>query len=270
MDAGFCVLRGIVELAARGVFASAVIKKKGGWPSGVDGAEMDAAVAQLLHGSTRAKRGLFETKNAAGEIVRIPFLLSATKDSKYTLKQMSTYGTTNLPVGPEVRRRSVATTFRHCVVDYNYYTGRNAVDIHNNKRQHDRPLEEVMHTHAWKDRVFAHLVNTSEVNACFAFNHFVAPLEATEPLRTLRAFRAAIIDEIFQEFVTRSSAAPKHALRIIPAHSTYEHGEWQHTLSSEAPQRHCRLCSAKTRYYCICDATKSVCRCCFLTHAACV
>ena len=99
MDAGFCVLRGIVELAARGVFASAVIKKKGGWPSGVDGAEMDAAVAQLPHGSTRAKRGLFETKNAAGEIVHIPFLLSATKDSKYTLKQMSTYGTTNLPVG---------------------------------------------------------------------------------------------------------------------------------------------------------------------------
>ena len=48
MDSGFCVLEAIVALFRdKGVYSSAVIKKRRYWPKGIDGAAMDAAVAGL-------------------------------------------------------------------------------------------------------------------------------------------------------------------------------------------------------------------------------
>ena len=42
MGSGFCVSRGIVELARKGVYRSLLIKKKKYWPKGVPGAAIDA------------------------------------------------------------------------------------------------------------------------------------------------------------------------------------------------------------------------------------
>lgn len=40
LDSGFCVLKGIVELMKRGVFASALIKKRRYWPKDVPGEDI--------------------------------------------------------------------------------------------------------------------------------------------------------------------------------------------------------------------------------------
>jgi hypothetical protein len=41
LDSGFCVLRGIVELQKKGVFAAAVIKMRKYWPKYVPGDAID-------------------------------------------------------------------------------------------------------------------------------------------------------------------------------------------------------------------------------------
>ena len=40
LDSGFCVLKGIVELKKKGVFASALIKKRRYWPKYINGDEI--------------------------------------------------------------------------------------------------------------------------------------------------------------------------------------------------------------------------------------
>jgi hypothetical protein len=42
MDSGFCVLKGLVQLASVGVYASAVIKTRRYWPKYIDGAAIDS------------------------------------------------------------------------------------------------------------------------------------------------------------------------------------------------------------------------------------
>ena len=45
LDSGFCVLRGIVELRKKGVFAGALIKKRRYWPKYIDGEKIDSYFA---------------------------------------------------------------------------------------------------------------------------------------------------------------------------------------------------------------------------------
>ena len=42
LDSGFCVLRAIIELKKRGVYVSALIKKRKCWPKYIDGGSIDA------------------------------------------------------------------------------------------------------------------------------------------------------------------------------------------------------------------------------------
>jgi hypothetical protein len=60
LDSGFCVLKGIVELKKRGVFASALVKKRRFWPKYIRGNDIkrhfkEKKWGQQKHGVGRLK-----------------------------------------------------------------------------------------------------------------------------------------------------------------------------------------------------------------------
>ena len=57
LDSGFCVLKALVELRKKGLYSSAVIKKRRYWPSLVPGDKIDAKFKELEVGATELLRG---------------------------------------------------------------------------------------------------------------------------------------------------------------------------------------------------------------------
>ena len=92
LDSGFRVLKGIIELRKKGVFASALIKKWQYWPKYIKGDAIQA---------------LFENKNVgdadswAGTLDNIPFHVYTMKEPDYVMSLMSTYGTNDRDNGKE-------------------------------------------------------------------------------------------------------------------------------------------------------------------------
>ena len=84
LDSGFCVLKGIIELRKKGVFASALIKKRRYWPKYIKGDDIKAH---------------FDNKNVggadswAGTLDNIPFHVYTMKEPDYVMSLMSTYVT---------------------------------------------------------------------------------------------------------------------------------------------------------------------------------
>ncbi|KAL7578819.1 hypothetical protein ACA910_016040 [Epithemia clementina (nom. ined.)] len=84
LDSGFCVLKGIIELRKKGVFASALIKKRRYWPKYIRGEEIRAHFDGKDVGATDSWRG---------ELDNTPFHIYAMKEPEYVMSLMSTYGT---------------------------------------------------------------------------------------------------------------------------------------------------------------------------------
>ena len=83
LDSGFCVLKGIVELRRRGVFASALIKKRRYWPKHIKGDEIRDHFVQREVGDVDALPGIMDG---------VSFHVYAMKEPNYVLSLMSTYG----------------------------------------------------------------------------------------------------------------------------------------------------------------------------------
>ena len=83
LDSGFCVLRALVELRKRGVFAHALIEKRKYWPKYIKGDEIKAHFEGLEVGTADAIKGTLD---------QIPFHVFAMKEPDYTMIVMSTYG----------------------------------------------------------------------------------------------------------------------------------------------------------------------------------
>ena len=84
LDSGFCVLKGIIELKKRGVFASALIKKRKYWPKHIKGDDIKA------HFDGKDDRDCDSWK---GVMEEVPFHVYAMKEPDYVMSLMSTYGT---------------------------------------------------------------------------------------------------------------------------------------------------------------------------------
>ena len=95
LDSGFCVSRAIIELKKRGVFASALIKKRRYWPKYVDGDEIDK------HFENKA---ISHADSLPGKMHDIPFHIFGMKEPDYVMKLMSTYGTNELQAGHPTQR----------------------------------------------------------------------------------------------------------------------------------------------------------------------
>eukprot|EP00957_Ditylum_brightwellii_P178154 13569203-Ditylum_brightwellii.AAC.1 len=84
MDSGFCVLRGIVELAKRGAYASAMIKKRQYWPKYIQGDDMKEHFKDKSVGDIDALPGMLDD---------IPFHIFCLKEEDYVMMLMRSYGT---------------------------------------------------------------------------------------------------------------------------------------------------------------------------------
>ena len=131
LDSGFCVLKGIIELRKKGVFASALIKKRRYWPKFIRGDDIKAHFDNKEVGAT---------DSWAGELDNIPFHVYAMKEPDYVMSLMSTYGTNNRDNGKETRHNwkvgggAWSTSFRYPEVVHNHFLYRHAVDDHNGKQ----------------------------------------------------------------------------------------------------------------------------------------
>ena len=94
IDLGFCVLEAIIELCKKGVFASALIKKRQYWQKYFRGKEIKEHFAEKEIGATNSW---------AGKMDDVPFHVFSMKESDYVMSLMSTYGT-NERCGWEVCR----------------------------------------------------------------------------------------------------------------------------------------------------------------------
>ena len=97
LDGGFCVLKGIVELKKRGVYASALIKKQKYWPKYIKG----DAIKQHFD-----DKDVGDCDSWKGNMDEVPFHVYAMKEPDYVMSLMSTYGT-NLRNGKETSREWV-------------------------------------------------------------------------------------------------------------------------------------------------------------------
>ena len=84
LDSGFCVLKAIVELKKKGVFAASLIKKRRYWSKIIPGEEIIQHFANKEIGFADAIKGTMDG---------ISFYIHAMKEPDYTMILMSTYGT---------------------------------------------------------------------------------------------------------------------------------------------------------------------------------
>ena len=127
LGSGFCVLKGIIELRKKGVFASALIKKRRYWPKYI---KVDAIKA------------LFENKDVgdadswAGTLDNFPFHVYAMKEPDYVMSLMSAYGTNDSDNRKETKRdwkegpMMKSVTFKYPEVIHNNFMFQHAVDDH--------------------------------------------------------------------------------------------------------------------------------------------
>ena len=93
LDSRFCVLKGIDELKKRGVYASALIKKRRYWPKYIKRDDIKHHFTDREVGDCDSWKGCMDEVN---------FCVYAMKELDYVMSLMSTYGT-NLQTGKETQ-----------------------------------------------------------------------------------------------------------------------------------------------------------------------
>ena len=172
LDSGFCVMKGIVELYKRGVYAGAVIKKRRYWPKHVPGDAIDAYMNS---------KNIGDTASLTGNLDGVDYTIFAMKEPDYTSKIMANYGNLHSDDRWEERSRRetmedgsiVKKYFKYILPFQNHFTWRHCVDDHNNHRHQVPSIEGTWKTITWENRVFAFILAISEVNCWLAVRYFV-------------------------------------------------------------------------------------------------
>ena len=139
LDSGFRVLKGIVELKKRGVYASALIKKRRYWPKYIKGDDIK---------SHFDGKDVGDCDSWKGQMDEVDFHVYAMKEPDYVMSIMSTYGT-NQRTGKETQRELVGggrKKFSYPKVIGNHFLYQHSVDDHNNKRHSPISIEEIWAT----------------------------------------------------------------------------------------------------------------------------
>lgn len=125
LDSGFCVLKAIIELKKKGVYASALIKKRRQWPRDVPGDDINCHFDGKEVGHTDQLPGISDGT---------PFDIM--KEPNYVMMLMSKYGSLIEPPDAKADYRGSheennLTMFKYMEVISNHYQFRGAVDEHN-------------------------------------------------------------------------------------------------------------------------------------------
>ena len=95
IDSGFCVLKGLIKLRKKGVFACAVIKKRRYWPAMVPYKDMEDHFGRVYVGETYAIQG---------KVDDVIYDLWGMKDPNY---EMSMMATVDVLLADETRKETV-------------------------------------------------------------------------------------------------------------------------------------------------------------------
>ena len=259
LDSGFCVLRGIVELRRRGVFACALIKKRRYWPTLVPGDAMERHFSTMNVGEVDAIEGSLDG---------ISYTLWGMKEPDYIMRMMATGGPlTATPKCKHTTRRVENSTvaFQYtCPYDW-HFRYRHAVDDHNNLRHGLPSLEDTWVTVRWPVRVFTFLLALTETNLYLALRFFVYVGAQKKNLPKYLDFRRnlawAFIDNPHLPKEPAEPLSPfftqlvDHTLQTAPPHARiYMNRKWVTDAKTRYPQFTCSvpLCKKTIRTYCAC------------------
>lgn len=280
LDSGFCVLRALIELAKKGVFASALIKKRRFWPKYVDGVAIQEKFRLKEPGYTDRLPGIWQG---------IPFDIFAMKEPDYVLMMMSTYGALIEDPREKLSRRSwvneqqeiSSVEFKYKEVIGNHFRYRGAVDEHNSKR-HDGgggagiSLERSWRTMRWENRVFAFILAVCEVNAFLARAYFFKASEKQIDFKKKLCFDLiTYIDDVRnagEETPMRRSTRrnANHRLEKAPPYHKFFEGKWQKMAANKYQTYKCKHDGCKKRIRTVCSCSRDIWRCesCFAVHYA--
>ena len=268
LDSGFCVLKGIVELRKKGIFAAALIKKRRYWPRYIKGDKIKKYFEDKAVGTVDAMKGKLD--DVAVEI-------HCLKEPDYTMMLMASYGTMEL-IGEDKKRTyiqnnvSIEKTIKYPELVYNHFQYRDAVDAHNSSRMYPIALEETWKTTRWPCRVFCFLLAVTEVNCRLAFTKiYNQPEMSQQEFRKL--FSRALLHNKhlcqYEPSGKRKSnriSQPDHCLVSLPKNRTFRKSSIVFTKTAYI-QLVCSGCGqCRIRTYCPCTPGKVICSSCFADH----
>lgn len=129
LDSGFCVLKAIIALKKKGVYSSALIKKRPYWPRYIKGDKIKSDFENETVGVSKRLPGVLEGEK---------FDIFCLKEPDYVMSLMSTYGSLNTRKEQKISNRKVngeKSQFHNTEVIGNHYKYRDTVDAHNSKRR---------------------------------------------------------------------------------------------------------------------------------------
>ena len=275
LDSGFCVVKGIAELAKKGVYAGALTKKKRYWPKGVPGDDIIAHMVDKAVGEIDALRMMVDGTSMH---------MYAMKDTDYTMMIMSSYSC--LDHNDEHNTKWVwMEDGKQKIITFNYpepmsihFKFRHQVDDHNNCRHSPISIEETWGTKYWPDRVFAFVLAVTEVNSCKAAEYFQ---NDGAPISQL-AYRRKLAMELMTNTLdgaTDSVMSPSGNLRKkrkLVSHDPlkipnfcgkFQNGQWT-PVATKWLQQLCHGCSMRTRTYCSCNKSVYMCITCYAEHVS--
>ena len=173
LDSGFCVLKGIIELRKRGIFAGALVKKRRYWPTLVPG----EAIKEHMN---MDGVNVGDTAAIEGTLDEVKYNLWCMKEPDYTMTIMATGGRllSDESCKSTVRRWledgvETVKNFAYALPFDWHFRYRHAVDDHNNLRHALPSIEDTWRTIRWVLRVFSFVLAISEVNAFLIVNRKV-------------------------------------------------------------------------------------------------
>lgn len=271
LDSGFCVLRGIVELAKHGVYASALIKKRKYWPKFINGDEVN-------HHFLNKQIGECDRLN--GKLDGTDFSLMVFKEPEYNMMLMSTYSFLEVPQDAKEKIRKVGDEtikFRYKEPFFNHFQFRDTVDNHNALRHSygidsTIGIEHTFKTHRWEIRVFCFILALIEVNVYLARKYFLSIEEEFVDFRKRMAFKLMNVKAETEEderAVTRQRVRRiEHQLITPPAHCKWNGEKWVKCHKRPYQQLRCAgiLCFQRTRTMCVCNRAIYWCANCYAEH----
>ena len=276
LDSGFCVLKALIALRKKGVFAGALIKKRRYWPKYVPGDMIDDYFKEKEVGSTDSLKGTLED---------VPYDIFCMKEPDYVMKIMSTYGGLFEKDGQKTSKRSFRignedhnVEFKYKIPFSNHFDYRGVVDNHNGLRHMKPSIEQIWKTRRWAVRVFSFLLAVSEVNTYLAFKFFVWNKEEKMDFMT---FRSKLAWSLIRNTYLQSQQSPQnkeskrkrkvneHKYTTAPPHAKkYHRGKWELSAKQRFQQHRCGVkgCTQRTRKYCKCAIGDWLCESHYCEH----
>lgn len=286
LNSKYSVLKALIELKKKGLYASAPIQQQQYWPKFMNGEVVDEHFVDKDVGYVDAIGG---TKDSQA------FHIFGLKLPSFTMKMVSTYGIIDR-VGPqqniEIDGRRV--TFQRPEVIANHYAYNHFVDEHDTLRRTSPQLDVMWEMASWPNRVFAFMLAVTEINMMLATRFFyedktISKVEFRKKLseklinnkyvdhvqetgsvdlkEIQRTTRHGRMRRIKRQAKHNSDCAKEHELLSLPSNKKFRKGQMVDAVS-KYPQHRCSTpgCTKEIRTYCKCMLGVYMCKGCFTKH----